>query len=107
MMSDQSPSVLVIEDNPGDFALVREFLLEQADQPEVFRAATFNEARTILSNKSNPFDIILLDLSLPDQTGIPLIQEIIKMSGNSPVILLPGYSDLTFGVKSLGLGVAD
>ena len=107
MMSDQSPSVLVIEDNPGDFALVREFLLEQADQPEVFRAATFNEARTILSNKSNPFDIILLDLSLPDQTGIPLIQDIIKMSGNSPVIVLTGYSDLTFGVKSLGLGVAD
>ncbi len=100
-------SILVIEDNPGDFALVEEFLLEQIESPAIFHASTFKEALDILSAKTIPFDIILLDLSLPDKTGITLIQDIVGMSLNAPVILLTGYVDLTFGVRSLSLGVSD
>ncbi len=100
-------AILVIEDNPGDFALVEEFLLEQIEAPIISYAPNFNEAKNILSVKTNHFDIILLDLSLPDKTGIPLIQEIIEICLGRPVIVLTGYSDLTFGVKSLSLGISD
>jgi signal transduction histidine kinase len=99
--------ILVIEDNPGDFILVEDFLLEQIEAPSILHASNYNEAKNILSGKENPFDIILLDLSLPDKTGMLLIQDIVEISLNAPVIVLTGYADLTFGVKSLSLGVAD
>ena len=100
-------SILVIEDNPGDFALVEEFLLEQIDAPLISHASNYKEARNILSDKGEPFDIILLDLSLPDKTGIPLILGIVEIGQNAPVIVLTGYADLNFGVKSLSIGISD
>ncbi|HEY4326208.1 MAG TPA: response regulator [Mucilaginibacter sp.] len=100
-------TILVIEDNPGDFALVEEFLLEQMDAPAISSAKNYHDAIKILSNGNDLFDIILLDLSLPDKTGIQLIQNIVEISLNIPVIVLTGYADLSFGVKSLSLGVSD
>jgi signal transduction histidine kinase len=100
-------SILVIEDNPGDFALIEEFLFEEITAPAISHARNYSEAKEILLNKEITFDIILLDLSLPDKTGLPLIQEIAGLGLNIPVIVLTGYADLNFGVKSLSLGVSD
>jgi PAS domain S-box-containing protein len=100
-------SILVIEDNPGDFTLVEEFLFEQIEGPLISHASNYTDAKKILSARQAPFDIVLLDLSLPDKTGMPLIQGIVELSLNAPVIVLTGYADLAFGVQSLSLGVSD
>jgi PAS domain S-box-containing protein len=100
-------NILIIEDNPGDFALVEDFLSEQIKVLTLAHAKNFQEARNILSKDDNTFDIILLDLSLPDKTGLQLIQEIVKLSLNTPVIILTGYTDASFGIKSLSLGISD
>ena len=100
-------NILVIEDNPGDFALVEEFLLEQIETITISHAKSFKESKEILSSKSHAFDIVLLDLSLPDKTGMPLIHEIIETFVNAPVIVLTGYADFDFGVRSLSLGISD
>jgi PAS domain S-box-containing protein len=100
-------NILVIEDNPGDFALVEEFLLEQIETITISHAKSFKEATEILYSKNHPFDIVLLDLSLPDKTGMPLIHEIIETFANTPVIVLTGYADFDFGVRSLSLGISD
>ncbi|HTI57761.1 response regulator [Mucilaginibacter sp.] len=100
-------NILIIEDNPGDLTLVEEFLFEQIESPVLSHASSFVEAKDILTNTALPFDIILLDLSLPDKTGIPLIEEVMEIGSNTAVIVLTGYSDLSFGVKSLSLGVSD
>jgi FixJ family two-component response regulator len=97
--------ILVIDDNPGDFALVEDFLFEQIETPVVFMAHSYKSAQRFLNN--NKYDIILLDLSLPDKTGEPLIRDIIELGANTPVIVLTGYVDFSFGVKSLSLGAAD
>ncbi|MDB5133821.1 MAG: sensor histidine kinase [Mucilaginibacter sp.] len=100
-------NILVIEDNPGDFALVEEFLLEQIEAPIISHAQDYKAAKEILAHRDHPFDIILLDLSLPDKTGLPLIQEVIEIALNASVIVLTGYADFEFGVKSLSIGVSD
>jgi len=102
-----SYKILVIEDNPGDFALVEDFLLEQIDDLVLLHAKSYKDAKEVLSENYNTLDIVLLDLSLPDKTGIPLIRGIVALSGNAPVIVLTGYPDFEFGVKSLSLGVSD
>jgi response regulator RpfG family c-di-GMP phosphodiesterase len=100
-------SILVIEDNLGDFTLVKEFLLEQVPSVTIIHAKNFEESKKLLIKKNIDFDAVLLDLSLPDKRGLPLIQEIIEMCANIPVIVLTGYSDFAFGVKSLTLGISD
>jgi PAS domain S-box-containing protein len=100
-------NILVIEDNPGDFTLVEELLSEQFEALNLMHANDFKEAKDILTLNVFKFDIILLDLSLPDKTGLDLIQGIIEMSKNTPVIVLTGYANAAFGMKSLALGVSD
>ncbi|MDB5133823.1 MAG: domain S-box protein [Mucilaginibacter sp.] len=100
-------NILIIEDNPGDFVLVEDFLVEQIEVVTLMQAIDFKEAQEILSAGIFKFDVILLDLSLPDKSGLPLIREIVELSLNTPVIVLTGYADSAFGVKSLSLGIAD
>ncbi len=99
--------VLVIEDNPGDYALVEDFLLENKNEFILNHAETCKEAKAMLSSEQVQFDVILLDLSLPDKTGIELINEIVAICHTISVIVLTGFENLDFGVKSLSLGIAD
>jgi PAS domain S-box-containing protein len=108
MVTDSTPyRILVIEDNPGDFVLVEDFLFEQIESPVIYRANTYSEAASILCTEESSFDVILLDLSLPDNTGEALIKDILAFCYHSPLIVLTGYADVAFGVKSLSWGVSD
>lgn len=98
--------VLVIEDNAGDFTLVEDFLREQIQDPCIVQAKTFKEASSILS-AGTTFDVILLDLTLPDKNGNELIGGILQLSAECPVIILTGFSDMQFSIQSISLGVAD
>ncbi|GLU52166.1 PAS domain S-box protein [Dyadobacter frigoris] len=99
--------ILVIEDNPGDFALIEDFLDEQMHSPEIFQAKNFREGRSLLVDEKLVVNVILLDLSLPDKSGENLIMEIVALSAGIPIIVLTGYPDISFSVKSLSLGVSD
>ena len=100
-------NILVIEDNPGDYVLVEDLLQEQLETPVIQHAYDFKSAMSELSGQDAKFDIVLLDITLPDKAGEPLIEAIIKASPKAPVIVLTGYADFAFSVKSLSLGVAD
>src|ERR1700753_570371 len=92
-------SILIIEDNPGDFALVEEFLFEQIEAPSISHSTSYKKAKELLSMSDSAFDIILLDISLPDKTGLPLIEDIVALCVNTPIIVLTGYEDFSFGLK--------
>lgn len=99
--------ILVIEDNNGDFVLIEDFLFEYILDPKIVLVESYKTAHAELVNGNNPFDIILLDLSLPDHTGVSLIMDILALCPNIPVIVLTGYTDFDFGLKSLAMGVSD
>ncbi len=99
--------ILVIEDNPGDFALIEDYLREMIENPVIKQAKTYKDANLQLCASGNRCDVILLDLTLPDKSGTTLITEIIAQCPDVPVIVLTGYADVSFGIKSLSLGVAD
>ena len=99
--------ILVIEDNPGDFALIEDFLEDQIYLPEIFQAKTFKEGEQFLKETGWTINVILLDLSLPDKSGEELITEILALSSGTPIVILTGYPDVAFSVRSLSLGVAD
>ncbi len=109
MYKDQKKyRILVIEDNPGDFALIQDYLQEYIATPDILQAKSFKEAETCLcATVECPYDVVLLDLSLPDVSGERLINDLVALDPGCPVIILSGYSDFEFSVRSLSMGIAD
>lgn len=100
-------NILVVEDNPGDFLLIEDYLQEHILDPQLTAVKKFYDALDVLNQNPDTIDIILLDLSLPDISKEDLIKQIKKITQNLPVIILTGYSDLEFAGKSLAVGVSD
>ena len=103
----QNIDILVIEDNPGDYLLIESCLFDQFPYAKINNSSSFSEAVVFLNAAVNKPDIVFLDLSLPDMAGEQLIAAVIGLQLEIPIIVLTGYSDFNFGIKSLTLGVSD
>ncbi|PQJ10735.1 hypothetical protein CJD36_012250 [Flavipsychrobacter stenotrophus] len=79
-----SCNVLVVEDNPGDFVLIEEYLRAHFATPVILGAQSYKNATKILSERADQIEVILLDLTLPDKTGIPLITDMLSLSTGIP-----------------------
>lgn len=108
MIKDTTPlTVLVIEDNIGDYLLIKDYLEEQVDTLLIKHVTKYAEAVTVLSQTEIKFDVVLLDLTLPDNRGHNLIQDIVSHCPESPVIVITGFADVEFGIRSLALKASD
>lgn len=97
----------MVEDHLGDYILIEDYLTEEHPNLKLTRASSFYEAREHLTS-SKKFDAILLDLSLPDSTGAEsLVKEVVNLAWKTPVVVLTGYANKDFGVKTLSLGISD
>jgi len=105
-MSKKYFNFLVVEDNPGDFTLVEDFLREEFTNPTIVHAANFKIAAQILQSEEDVFDLILLDLTLPDESGQNLITEMLQIA-SCPIIILTGYADIDFSINSISQGILD
>lgn len=101
-------SLIVLEDNDGDFVLLEDHLIEAYKTVKISRCVRFNDFLQLKETKTDlNFDLILLDLNLPDKSGIQLIEKVLSVNFQVPVIVLTGYAELTLAKESLKLGVED
>ena len=107
MRDNEQLRLLIIEDNFGDFVLITDYIEEQFANATVSHATRFEEAKSLLTDNTNIYDVVLLDLTLPDKQGESLITEITQIRPAIPVIILTGYGDLAFSIRSLTLQVSD
>lgn len=108
MIKDKKPyKILVVEDNPGDFLLISDYLEEQISNPNIVHTTNFKETKKILENSTTIIDVVLLDLSLPDKSGELLVEEILLLCSQMPIIILTGYTDIDFSINSISKGIAD
>ena len=105
MIHSKSLEILAIEDNTGDYIILEEYLKEVLPRSGVTRKAYLAEAKAELHLKK--YDVVLLDITLPDSNGQESIIEIMELTGTTPVIVFTGYADRQFGIDSLKLGVQD
>ncbi len=95
--------LLLVEDNPVDARLVQEGLREHGSRDfEITHVQTLSESVTALAE--SPFDLILLDLGLPDVTGLDGLQRLVALDLRIPIVVLTGLSDEGIGEKAISLG---
>jgi DNA-binding response OmpR family regulator len=100
-------NLLLVEDNEGDERLIRELLREQhLIRFNVDLASSLKESESKIPE--NKFDIILLDLGLPDSNGL---ETLFKFKALFPelatIIILTGLNDTEVGLKAVNSGAQD
>ena len=98
--------VLFIEDDPADAQLIHQALRNSSDwRFEIMRVETLASAKQQLLN--NHFDVVLLDLSLPDSCGLSTIEACRQQADSPPLIVLTGNDDSGLALKALAFGAQD
>ncbi len=98
--------ILLIEDNPGDVRLLREHLAEGGTgRFELTHADRLSAGLKRLVETS--FDVVLLDLSLPDSQGSDTVFRIRAKSNRMPIVVLTGVEDEALGLQLIQLGAQD
>ena len=105
-MEKQELKVLLVEDNPGDAFLIK-FYLGESVSPKFnfFHAENMKMANELMAKHS--FDIILMDLNLPDSVGLDTIKKLLEKYPNNLVIVLTGLVDEKVGLETVRYGAQD
>ncbi|MEZ5583737.1 MAG: response regulator [Candidatus Competibacteraceae bacterium] len=104
--------VLVVEDNPGDLLLLKEMLKDasEEDNPFVppFDLRDAVDRRTASQRlQAEVFDIILLDLNLPDSRGLATFIDLQDQLSDAAVVVLTGLADNTLAMEAIRHGAQD
>lgn len=97
---------LVVEDNPGDFFLVKNLLeLSNLSIEKITHAANMSTARELISQEQ--FDIALLDLSLPDSSGTDSVMIVDELLPETPIVVLSGLGTIEKAMEAIAVGAQD
>ncbi len=105
-MVEEPYKVLLVEDNPGDARLVDIALSEPG--PVQFRLERVGLLSAALRRlEKEAFDVVLLDLSLPDSQGLDTVVAVRKQNPQVPVVVLTGLDDERSSLEALHMGAQD
>ncbi|MBW3583882.1 MAG: PAS domain S-box protein [Euryarchaeota archaeon] len=97
--------LLLIEDNPGDARLLENYLSEVDPPYRLTWRRRLDEGLDLL-HKEEP-DLVLLDMTLPDSTGVKTVERLRAEHPDLPVIILSGIEDPRLAVEAMRAGAAD
>jgi len=103
-MTSELIRVLLVEDNPGDAKLVQTLVRDiRPPAPAVTVAETLAQAMTIVEL----FDLVLLDLGLPDSQGLDTFTTLHARFPQVPILILTGSTDEDLGMAAVQGGAQD
>ncbi len=105
-MSKDRVNVLLVDDNKGDFIIIRK-LLSKIDQVayDLDWETDFEKAKDTIAR--NRHDVYLVDFRLGDGNGLDLIREYITQMPRKPMILLTAHGNVEIDQKAIRMGAAD
>jgi signal transduction histidine kinase len=96
----------LVEDNPGDARLIEEMLREPPVAP--FRVDWLSRLDEVLDRVGRePFDVLLLDLGLPDSQGLATFDRVNRQAPTMPIIIFSGAMDEQLAVEAVAHGAQD
>ena len=106
MVLHETVKVLMVEDNPGDVLLVRAMLDEvRTGGFDLASVGRLDAAEERLAGEE--FDVVLLDLSLPDSHGLETVGRVRSVAPHTPVVVLSGTDDEAVAIQALQSGAQD
>ncbi|MDR5897573.1 diguanylate cyclase [Halomonas vilamensis] len=103
----QNLSIVLVEDEPGDAGLIRYSLKFSGNEHDVHWVSSLEALDTHLRAAAASPDVILLDLNLPDSSGLDTISRCKAMARETPIVVLTGHDDMKFSLKALEAGAQD
>jgi signal transduction histidine kinase/HPt (histidine-containing phosphotransfer) domain-containing protein len=106
MGDDVRYRILLVEDNPGDAMLIRHSLNE--DGPTSFELLHVERLGDAIEKVGEiSFDLVVLDLSLPDSFGVESFARLNEAAGDVPIVVLTGFEDEELGSTLVQMGAQD
>jgi two-component system invasion response regulator UvrY len=96
--------IAIVDDHAIVRAGLRQYLAEQVDLQVVGEAATGREAQELV--RKGGIDVLVMDLSMPDQSGIDVLGAIRARAPELPVLILSGYPEEHYATSMLRQGAS-
>lgn len=94
--------VLLVEDHPMDALLLREELAALGVAWTIEEVPTF--AAAVTSWRGGAFEVLVVDLNLPDGQGLELLGRALALASGVPVVVLSGHEHPALAAQMLQLG---
>ncbi|MBA3505691.1 MAG: response regulator transcription factor [Betaproteobacteria bacterium] len=94
--------ILFADDNPTMQENIRDFIAAEPDMVVAGRAETGRLASELACR--DEWDVVLLDLTLPDQSGVETLKEIRRCRPLLPVLIVSGFPESQYGTKVIRAG---
>ena len=96
--------ILIADDHAIVRAGLKQFIADQPDMQVAGEAATGSEAIQLV--RASEFDVVLLDISMPDKNGIDTLRLLRHVKPDLPVLMLSAYGEDQYAVNLLRAGAA-
>jgi DNA-binding NarL/FixJ family response regulator len=96
--------ILIADDHAIVRAGLKQFIADQVDMEVAAEAASGAEA--IAAVRAGDFDVVLLDISMPDKNGIDTLKTLRHVKPELPVLMLSAYAEDQYAVNLLRAGAA-
>lgn len=110
-MIASSIKILLIEDNLAEARLLQEFLKQaQSHEFTLLNVKRLGDALSLLSNCNEiscDFDVILLDLTLPDSEGLTSLPPLMSQAPTVPIVVLTNTNDDELAIAAVRQGAQD
>jgi len=100
---DREPTVLLVEDNEATRLGLAEILTREGYL--VLNAASGHDAISVVQSATAPIDVVLLDVHLPDVSGVDLCARLREIAPHLPVVVCSGEAEPAEVARLLELGV--
>lgn len=95
--------ILLVEDDVAFCTMLKTFLVKK--ECEVDAAFTGTEALNLLAK--NNYDVVISDVRLPDREGLEILQAVNEKGGNTEVIMMTSYAEISMAVNAIKEGARD
>ncbi len=95
--------ILIVDDEPNVCNFLSEFLDYKGFEPTI----TLSGKEALQQLESEDFDLVLLDIIMPEMNGFEVLERINQIGNKVPVIILTGVKDQNVANDSIEMGAVD
>lgn len=107
-MEKTTIQILLVEDSPTDAQLLKQVFTRAGQQEwQITYVERLSAAIDISQDNTHKFDVVLLDLHLPDASGLETLKEYREAVPEIPVVVLTGLDDEDLALKAMAQGAQD